>query len=151
MKTRGKYLLTRRSLLVGTGLLLFAAGAFRFRGGTVDRAGLVATIIRRKADYVAISESDLHRFSEDYVKQPDWRIDHLLRSRRLNLFYSSTGLLRKTVFAEDREQIEMLERLVVTDFLLATDYFSGETGPGRTLRYQGLQKGPCSNPFAIFT
>ena len=151
MKVTGKWRLSRRSLLVGTGLLLLGAGAFRLRGSSVDAAGLVAKVVRRKADYVMIPESDLRRFADDYVKDPNWRIRELLQSRRVNLFYSSPELLRGPVFAEYLEQIEMLERIVVTEFLLATDYFSGDTKRGKSLRYQGMQKGVCSNPFARFT
>jgi hypothetical protein len=60
-------------------------------------------------------------------------------------------LFRGPVSAAYQEQLEVLERIVVTDFLMATDYFSDEAKPGKALRYQGLQKGVCSNPFAVFT
>ena len=153
MKISGKWVLSRRSLLIGTGLLLLGAGAgsFRLRGRVEDEAGLIAKIVRRKADYVIIPEFDLRRFAEDYSKEQNWRISKLLRSRRLNLFYSSPELFRGHVFAEYQEQIEMLERIVVTEFLMATDYFSGEIEQGKAQRYQGLQKGACNNPFAVFT
>jgi hypothetical protein len=151
MKITEKLYLSRRSLLVGTGLLLLGGGAFRFRGRAVDSPDFIARIVSRKADYVMIPEPDLRRFAEDYAKKPNWRITGLLRSRWLNLFYSSPDLFRGPVFAAYQEQLEVLERIVVTDFLMATDYFSGETKPGKVLRYQGLQKGVCSNPFAVFT
>jgi hypothetical protein len=151
MKITEELYLSRRSLLVGAGLLLLGAGAFGLRGRIVDKADFIVMIVRRKVDYVIIPEPDLRRFAEDYAKEPNWRITRLLRSRQLNLFYSSPGLFRSLVLAAYQEKIEMLERIVVTDFLVATDYFSGETQPGKALRYQGMQKGACNNPFAVFT
>ncbi len=151
MKTTVKWHLSRRSLLVGTGLLLLGTSAFRLRSGTIDKADLIAKIVRRKADYVIIPESDLHHFAKDYAKNPNLRAKKLLKSKHINLLYSSAEPYWSYVFAEYQEQIEILERIVITDFLMATNYFSGETQPGKTLRYHGLQKGVCNNPFAEFS
>lgn len=142
---------SRRSFFVLSAILMFGAGALRRRFKQTHEADLIVEIVRRNCSYVTITDSDLHRFAGDYAKEPEWRIRKLLESRQLNLFYSLKESVRGFVSAEFLQEVDILERRVVTDFLIATGYFFGETRPGKVLHYQGDQKRICKNPFAVFT
>jgi hypothetical protein len=151
MKPAGECSLSRRSLLLGVTLLPVGAGLVAACSKPARQADLVMAVIMHRADYVVVEESDLRRFAEDYVRQPHWHVRTLLLSTSLQLFYPAMFPFSAFLLQDMRAEIEMMEKIVVTDFLLACDYFSGEIMPGKIVRYRGTLRYACSNPFARFT
>ena len=114
-------------------------------------AALIALIVKRRAAYADVGDADLDRFANDFIRQNDrtLRFDKRLLSvacglPRLILSESLRGIMPVRI----RNMLEVLERTVVSDFLMAVDFFNPRP-VGERLRYGGL-KSRGFNVFARF-
>jgi hypothetical protein len=118
----------------------------------VTPVALVKGIVRSRVAYVSIDEDSVDRFAKDLVRQNDHihRLDRRVLSVACKLsrvFF--TSWLRRLMPVRIRTAFDLLERVVVTDFLMAVGFFETEMVSGQIVRYHGLTRIE-SNSFARF-
>jgi hypothetical protein len=102
--------------------------------------------------YMIIDEDGIDRFANDLIRQNDHihRLDRRVLSVACKLsrvFFNRW--LRRLMPMRVRTAFDSLERIVVTDFLMAVGFFQSEMVSGQKVRYDGLTRIE-SNSFARF-
>ena len=113
---------------------------------------LVKGIVRTRVTYVSIDEDGVDRFASDLIRQNDHI--HRLDRRVLSVACKLPGVffttwLRRLMPMRVRTAFDSLERIVVTDFLMAVGFFQTDMVSGQRVRYDGLTRIE-SNSFARF-
>jgi hypothetical protein len=145
--------LPRRALLLGTGGMALVAGAgvgiaVAAFGGRLP--ALLVRLIRRRLPYVDIADDDVAAFAADFAARRAARRDGGIGP--LDLASTVPGLyldrrVRALLPRDLRTRIEAEEAEILTQFLMATDFFSAGRPASRRVRYVG-PGGVCTNPFA---
>ena len=143
------FAITRRTMLAGGA----AGAAFAATGGTLlvagsDMDGLVRSILRRLIGPFAMAQADFDKM----VAAVD-RKAGLPRGAKLRLM----ATLEKSGWSADllahapqsiRDRREMIERMVLTEFVIQTTYLQTADKAHDPITYLGRR--PCSSPFANF-
>lgn len=132
----------RRTLLIGglAGAAALALGSFAGLRLASGRGAWIADVVRRNLPGFVIDEASIAIFVRDVLASG--LLD--AREARLKVLADTTiPALRR--IAPARERMERLERLVLTEFLMGSNFFAGvETQP---IVYSG-RNAACGNPFA---
>jgi hypothetical protein len=111
----------------------------RYAGG---RAAWIADVVHRNLPGVLIDEASIATFVQDVLASGLLDSD----KRRLAILADTTiPALRR--LAPARERIEWLERLVLTEFLVGSNFFRVADPKTQTIVYSGKTPA-CGNPFA---
>ena len=136
----------RRNFLAAgfAGLVAIAAGgSFAGHRYATGRAGWIEEVVRRNLPGVRLDEPSLAAFVRDVLRSD------LLTPRKVRLIVladSTLPALARRV-PPARERIERLERLVLSEFLIGSNFFRVADARSATIFYAG--KFPaCGNPFA---
>lgn len=113
---------------------------------------LVKAIVKSRVTYLIIDEHAVDRFANDLIRQNDHihRLDRRVLSVACKLsrvFF--TRWLRRLMPMRIRAAFDALERIVVTDFLMAVGFFQSEMVSGQKVRYDRLTS-IHANVFARF-
>lgn len=141
--------LSRRGFLVAGGLCAVGAGV----AGTAvwtsfrdSRAAWVEDVIRRNLPGVTIDEASLQTFVSEMVSH-DWLQPQM---HRLSVFAQQTVPWVTARIPKARDGLEKLERRVLTEFLIGSNFFRVSDPKQETISYYG-QATACPNPFVTFT
>jgi hypothetical protein len=138
---------SRRRFLIASGALLGAAGAgfsgVRFAG---SREQWVAAIIRDNLPGIAIDEESLAKFVEEAVRSD--ALNPL--THRLAVFAEQNVPWVTARIPKVRNGLDKLERRVLTEFLLGSNFFRVPNPKQETIVYYGPAIA-CGNPFVSFS
>ncbi len=131
--------------LAGVAALALSGSLAGIRYGT-GRAAWIADVVRQGLPGVLIDEASIAAFVQD-VLASDLLGSH---KRRLAVLADTAipVLLRRIPPA--RERIESLERLVLTEFLVGSNFFRVGDPKSHTIVYSGKIPA-CGNPFATLS
>jgi hypothetical protein len=137
--------LNRRTLLLGgAGAIgLSAGGAFLWNRYSQSRASWVEDVVRRNLPGVVLDEPSLQAFVRD-VLSGDLLQPHLYR---IAIFAQQATPWITARVPKVRDGLEKLERRVLTEYLLGSNFFRVEDSRRETIVYLGPAVA-CSNPFA---
>ena len=138
----------RRFLTNGVGLIaLGAAGFVGVRFAMSDTEHLIARIVRHYLGADRLLPGAADAFAADYapVTTSKWQ-HHLMWAS--TLYFVPT--VRDALSERRRARLEQYDRLVVTEFLLASDMDPDDRDAERPLSYLGLYTDRACNPFARF-
>jgi hypothetical protein len=104
-------------------------------------------LLRTRLDYLQIPDEVIEAFTKDFIADAE--------SGRFQYFSSTSYLAQRVVYGmnifTDRLPIFRFERLVISAFLLSTNFFRDGADVHKPLRYVGYNhpyRGGCVNPFA---
>ena len=144
MKTSDGHSPPRRRFLIGGIAAAFAIAATTFswnRYGT-GRALWIEDVVRRNLPAIRLDEPSLAVFINDVLAG-----DLLTqRKRRIWLFAHQTMPWLTTRMPEIHETMERLERLVLSDYLIGSNFFRVPDPRQETITYYGRPPA-CGNPF----
>ena len=130
-------------------LLSSAAGGFAAVGGGVylltdNYRGWVSDILHRSLPGYALEPKGLALFVEEHFAHRS--------SRRRRLLAAAEGVVdfKPMMPAQMAEHFAAEERLILTDFLVGSDFFRNYPAGSKTIVYGGKPTA-CVSPFAIFT
>jgi hypothetical protein len=138
--------LSRRTLLLGGAggaIGLSAGGAFLWNRYSQSRASWIDDIVRRNLPGVVLDESSLRAFVRD-VLAGDLLQPHLYR---ISIFAQQTTPWITARVPKVRDGLEKLERRVLTEYLIGSNFFRVKDSQRETIVYLGPAVA-CSNPFA---
>lgn len=139
----------RRQLLIGGGVAVAASAAgLGALYGAARGEDTIEAVLRRRLGPLKYQDADLRRFSQEYVI---FRSSH---RQQLRLLATLAGLYRVATpypLLSMGSSLARLENNIVSNFLLATDFFDNGADLSRPLRYTGLHDPylrPCRRIFA---
>jgi hypothetical protein len=137
---------SRRGFLIATGAVIAAMGAgfsgVRFAG---SREHWVASIIRDNLPGIAIDQDSLAKFVEQAVRSDALEpVTH-----RLAVFAEQSVPWVTARIPKVRNGLDKLERRVLTEFLLGSNFFRVPDPKQETIVYYGPAIA-CGNPFVTF-
>ena len=137
---------SRRRFLIASGAVIAAAGAgfsgVRFAG---SRTQWVASVIRDNLPGIAIDEESLAKFVEEAVRSDALKpVTH-----RLAVFAEQNVPWVTARIPKVRNGLDKLERRVLTEFLLGSNFFRVPNPKQETIVYYGPAIA-CGNPFVSF-
>jgi hypothetical protein len=143
----GPHSASRRRFLLGGGAIVVAVGV----GGKLSfdywtgRVAWVEKVLRRHLPGIALDEDSLPLFFRDV------RAKGILGSPKLRLavLIDQTVPVASNWVVKLRHAVERQERLVLTEFLLGSNFFRAEDPTRETITYFGRATA-CGNPFAAF-
>lgn len=138
----------RRKLLIVTGVAVVASAAGL---GALYRAAheedTVVAVLRRRLGPLKYQDSDLMRFSREYLV---FRANYRTQLRRLATVAGLYRLATPYPLLSMGSSLARLENNIVSNFLLATDFFDNGADLDRPLQYTGLRdpyRRPCRRIF----
>jgi hypothetical protein len=140
MQSRRKFLLMGTTL--GTLAMLGGAGAAFI---AIDRyRGWIHAILRRSLPEYEIEPEGLDRFVDDYNATAHGGI-------KLRVFAGTQNVLdtRRVLPAGLKADVDDDERMILTNFLLGSDFFENYSNGPKLITYRGLPEA-CGSPFATF-
>ena len=146
--TKRRLLTRRRFLMTSAGAALAGvAGTGAYHGATpwVVRRW-VMDAVRKNLPGVPLDEASLTQFAQDTLESPE-----LLRSTRRRVLVwaacTAPALVRRVEGA--KRPLEILERRVLSHFLIASDFFPAREDRSEPVVYTGLVAA-CGNVFARY-
>lgn len=131
------------SALLGGGVSAALAGYFAL---PLTPEGRLETLLRARLDYLTIPDETMSAFVRDFMAHGDSRRRHLSTLR-----YAGERALYTAPLLRDRLPFARFERYVVSQFLMATDFFQNGADTSKPLRYVAFpdpyQRG-CANHLA---
>jgi len=116
-----------------------------------DATDIIASIIRKKLNYMKINKSELKKFADDFQKTLSAKQSLIGSwSGMLRPLYSFLDIYKITPFSD---KFENFEEYTVTMFLLSCDFFTGGADLNRQVKYTALYdpyEMGCENPFAVY-
>ena len=128
-----------------------AIGAFAIVGGAgaafvaTDRyRGWIGEILRRSLPGYDFDPGGLDRFVNDYNAQSG-------RALKLRVFAAAENFIdaKPALPAGMASDVEDEERLILTDFLVGSDFFETYPNGPKVITYRGVPEA-CASPFATF-
>jgi len=141
------HMLERRKLLVMTsavGTLVVLAGSVTAFVVTDRYRGWIKSTLLRALPGYDLEPAGLDRFIDEYnARKPG--------NAKLRLFAAAEGITNAkwALPSEMVMDMEDEERLIVSDYLLGSDFFQNYPDGPKTIRYSGLAEA-CISPFASF-
>ena len=146
--------ISRRKFVLITlfsGVTIYTAGWWAFKVRKGDASDIIISIVRKKLGYLKINKSELKRFASDFQKE---------MSRKQRIIGSWAGMLGPLYSLVEIYKISPIsdrfrnfEELVVTTFLLSSDFFRNGADLNRDVKYIALydpMETGCENPFAKY-
>lgn len=140
--------LNRRKLLIGGGVVAAAGAGLGVSYVFAREEDAVKAVLRRRLSPLNIEEAELAKFSTDYVRS---RRQYRSQFRLLGSVAALYQRITPYELLPMRSPLRRLEDNIVSNFLLATDFFEHGADSTRPLRYQGLHDpyaSPCRRLFA---
>lgn len=138
----------RRKLLIGGGVAVAvsAAGLGALYGGAREEDTIEA-VLRRRLGPLKYQDSDIKRFSREYLV---FRASYQKELRQLATVAGLYRVVTPYPLLSIGSSLVRLENNIVSNFLLATDFFDNGADPDRPLLYTGLHdpyRRPCRRIF----
>ena len=139
----------RQFLLGGLGFFALAGlGVWGFGRQGIESA--IVRILRKRLDFLRLDETGLHAFAKDQAtKIIDKRVT--MARLRYHLLANVGPTFRRFQRSNiKRSRVEQMEDIVVTTYLLSSDFFVNGSDETRLVKYRGYYDPmvPCGNPFA---
>lgn len=126
-------MISRRSLLAGIAALAALGSLAALRVGLAAPEAAVAAVIRKRLGYLRIDDATLAAFARDYTASA------AIAPAKLRLIAALLPLYRGLPADTARPaSIRYGEERIVTDFLLASDFFQHHADTKRPVQYLGL-------------
>lgn len=140
----------RRKFLIGAlGVAALAAvGAVTFGRSGIEAA--VVSVLRKRLSFLRINEEGLHAFASDQATRVINKRVSLNRLRYHLVSAVGSSFQRYETSSVHRSRIERAEDLLVSTFLLSSDFFTNGADETREVKYIAYYDAlrPCNNPFA---
>ncbi|MFL6604079.1 MAG: hypothetical protein ACJ8R9_22505 [Steroidobacteraceae bacterium] len=144
-------MIKRRSFLLGGLGVIVVAGLSVIGIGPVAARSEVASLVRKRLNFLKLEEAGLQEFAKDQVaallaKRPTWN-----RWKYHFLVIFTKQFSQYGGYSNDkRTRTQRLADNLSTLFLLSSDFFVNGADESRTIQYTGLYDSlvPCSSPFA---
>jgi hypothetical protein len=141
--------ISRRRFILSTllaGISLYLGGWWIFKVRQGDTSDIIATLVRKKLDYLQLDEAGLNKFAEEYgpfIQQ--------VSAQRLSWLGMFSPLYLYTDLLDSTDMMEILGEQAAIIFLISSDFFWYGSDETRVINYLGLYNPyvrPCANPFA---
>jgi hypothetical protein len=144
-------MIKRRTFLLGGLGVIVVAGLGVIGIGPVAARSHVASVVRKRLDFLKLDDAGLHEFAKDQVatllaKRPTWN-----RWKYHFLVIFTKQFSQYGGYSNDnRTRTQRLADDLSTLYLLSSDFFVNGADESRTIQYTGLYDSliPCSSPFA---
>jgi hypothetical protein len=145
MMKRRKFLLGGLGVVGLTGLGIWGFGRFGIES-------VIVSVLRRRLDYLQLDEAGLHAFAKDQTTKIINKRVSMGRLRYHVLSAVGSSFQRYQRSTVQRSRIEQGEDLLVSTYLLSSDFFTHGSDETRTVGYVAYYDPmrPCGNPFARF-
>jgi hypothetical protein len=144
-------MIKRRTFLFGGLGVIVVAGLGVIGIGPVAARSQVASLVRKRLNFLKLDEAGLQQFAHDQVasllaKRPTW---NRWKYHFLTIFtkqFSQYGGYSN----DKRTRVQRMADNLSTLYLLSSDFFVNGADESRTIEYTGLYDSlvPCSSPFA---
>lgn len=139
-------MLTRRQLLLMTGLGGLSVGGCALRTSGLSDSQLIVSILERGTRGIAVPGTHLADFAEQYLAANQVSRSKLAMQR---LFQGLEALHLESVLpAEVQYRCRRFARFLTTDFILATNLGDSDWHPGADIVFHGYRPGQACNPYA---
>lgn len=143
-------MITRRKFFLGSlGVVgVLGLGVWGFGRSTIEAT--IVSVLRRRLDYLKLDENGLQAFAHDQATKIINKRVSMGRMRYHFLSAVGTSFQRYQRSSVQRSRIEQAEDLLVSTYLLSSDFFIYGSDETRTVQYVSYFDGrrPCGNPFA---
>jgi hypothetical protein len=138
---------TRRQLLVGTAAVVAtgAAGTVWLAFRTANASEWIEAVVRSRLPNARLDSASLQRFATQLALDPEFKSKKI--ELALGLDSLAPALVR--IAPEVQRKIERLERVVISSYLLSSNFFR-VTDPAAETLFVGGSMPACGNPFARF-
>ena len=137
---------TRRGVILGgAAVALTSSGALWLASRANDASQWIEAVVRNHLPGIALDDESLRRFAAELATTAEFST----RKVELALFLDAMSPTLVRVAPEVGAKIAQLERLVLTRYLLGSNFFGVES-PHRERIYFGAASSVCGNPFAVF-
>jgi hypothetical protein len=143
-------MINRRNLLLGGLGIVGVGGLGVWAFGRKAIEAELGSIVRRRLNYLRLDDGGVQAFAAD---QAEKFISKRVSMNRLKYHYASnfaTGYRRFLRSTDTRSRIARSEDIVVSTYLLSSDFFVNGCDESRTIQYLGYYDPvrACGNPFA---
>ena len=137
---------TRRTVILGgAAVALTSSGALWLSSRADDASQWIEAVVRHHLTGIDLDDESLRRFAAELATTAEFST----RKVELALFLDAMSPTLVRVAPEVGAKIAQLERLVLTHYLLGSNFFRVES-PDRERIYFGAASSVCGNPFAVF-
>jgi len=150
MRISRRRLFTYGTLLGAWGMGAYTVGWWWFKARKGNTESLILSILHRHLAGLPVAEEDMERFARAIQPRFARRV-RLAQLGMLGPLYERFDLIR--FIPGSAETFRSFEDLIVSEFLLSSDFFSPHRSEREPIRYFGLRdpsRGVCGNPFARF-
>lgn len=141
---------TRRKFLLGLGSVgvLGGLGLWGFGRDGIENA--IVSVLRKRLDFLNLHEPGLNAFAADQTSKILAKRVSMGRLRYHFLSAVSSSFKRYERASVARTRRERAEDLLVSTYLLSSDFFINGSDESREVRYVAYYDAmrPCNNPFA---
>jgi hypothetical protein len=140
-------MMTRRRLLVGTGVVIGGYAGWRYSFSSDEEA--FVTVVRRRLDYLKLDLDGVYAYARDLAAR------HVISNGRLRFLNVIKPLYDHATLSPSSRfggALRHGEERVVTNYLLSSDFLINGADESRVVRYLGYYDPlrACGNPFAQF-
>lgn len=143
-------MIRRRQFLLGGLAIVAIAGVGVIGFGRGAGEAKIASVVRRRLNFLRLDEAGLQAFAHDQVgallaKRPTW---NRMKYHFLSVF--SKSFTRYNSSSDQRTRGERLADNLASTYLLSSDFFVNDADQSRVVQYLTLYDPmrPCGNPFA---
>jgi len=141
---------TRRNLLIGIGAAAALPSGWLAAHAATSRASIIADYVRGQLPGLAVSDTNMQGFSEEYLKR-------YVEGYGRKIYHEAIFLMLANPFVATaspdpvRSAFDKFSRTLLTKFLMSTDFFGAAGQRPENVTYLGFSdpyEFACSNPLA---
>jgi hypothetical protein len=137
----------RRLVIAGSAMMLTGAAGGIWIGSRLDgRKAWIESVLRENLPGIDLDPDSLASFIDDFAQRREFN-DR--RSDIAVMMDQAVPLIASNIEKADR-RIDRMERLVVTQYLMGSNFFRVSDPRQETIFYSRGLGAACGNPFAVF-
>jgi hypothetical protein len=138
----------RRRLLIGGSVVVTAgvAGGLWIGSRLDGRQAWIESVLRENLPGITLDPTSLAKFVSEFAQHREFNDDK--SNIAVMMDQAVPGVTRKVEKADRR--VDRMERLVVTEYLMGSNFFRVPDPRQETIFYSGTVGAVCGNPFAVF-
>jgi hypothetical protein len=139
--------LRRRLLIASSGVVIAAAAGGVWIGSRLQgREAWIESVLRENLPGIKLDPTSLAKFIEEFAQHREFSDD---KSNIAVMMDQAVPALTRKLEKADR-RVDRMERLVVTEYLMGSNFFRVPDPRQETIFYSGSVGAACANPFAVF-
>jgi hypothetical protein len=139
--------LRRRLLIAGAGAVVAGVAGGVWIGSRLQgREAWIESVLRENLPGIKLDPTSLAKFVKEFAQHREFNDD---KSNLAVMMDQAVPVLTRKLEKADR-RVDRMERLVVTEYLMGSNFFRVPDPRQETIFYSGSVGAACANPFALF-